>query len=155
MDSCIADIFDPGNTVGVSGSVGSPAYAGFILTEGGEGGTRITADLSAGNTFTSVFTVPFATSFAIAAFGTWVGILTVEYSIVGPTGPWITFETRTANFYEILSILATPRWGRIGFHTAEYTSGTAHAAILQPPGNRIAIMEGGVQVGALQLEGTS
>jgi hypothetical protein len=31
LDSCIADIFDPGNTPGVSGSIGAPVYGGYEL----------------------------------------------------------------------------------------------------------------------------
>lgn len=155
LDSCIADIFDPGNTPGTSGSIASPQYSGYILTEGGEGGVRIIADLSAANTFCSVYTLTPGTPFAVAGLGVWSGILSLEFSASGPGGPWVLSETRTTNFYNTLLYYTSPRWGRIGFHAGEYTSGTAHVMILQPPGNRIAIEAAGAVVGALQLEGST
>jgi hypothetical protein len=155
MDSCLADIFDSGNTPSAGGgSIGSPAYAGYILTEGGEV-VRIIADLSAANTFSGVYTLTPGTPFAVAGFGTWSGTLSLEFSASGPGGPWLLSETRTTNFYDTLMYYTFPRWGRIGFRAGEYTNGTAHVMILQPPGDPIAIEAAGAVVGAILLEGST
>lgn len=92
-------------------------------------GQRVTASLSAANTFTNeirVTGVGDSRNIAITTSGTWSGTLTLERS-VGVTGNWEEVDSNTVpvNYIYNDELDNAIIFYRIGFKTGEYTSGTA------------------------------
>ena len=89
---------------------------GLALTE---------ASLTAANTFCT--SVIIKGDFNVSVSGTWAGTVTVQRSFDNST--WVDVEAFTANFERIGLEPETTVYYRVGFKTAEYTSGTATVRI--------------------------
>lgn len=103
-------------------------------------GQIVTASLSAANTFSDpirITGVDSARIFTHAESGTWVGTLTLQRSFTSATSGFIDYSTGTVNgtFNVDDSLDNSIIWYRIGFKTAEYTSGTASITLTYAGGS--------------------
>lgn len=118
-------------------------------------GQQVTASLSAANTFTNpirVTGVGNSRKITYTTTGTWSGTLTLERS-VGVTGNWETVDDTTVNVSETYDdqLDNAVIFYRIGFQTAEYTSGTANITLSYATGS----IAGTCRVFSVALDGLS
>lgn len=103
-------------------------------------GQRVTANIAAANTFTSTIEVTGTGEqrrFAITITGTWSGTITLQRS-VGVTGNWVDVATYTTTNQATTYADGLDNqdvFYRIGFKTAQYTSGTAVCTLDYPLGS--------------------
>lgn len=147
LDSCIADIFEPGNFNTDSGAITTPHYSGFFLLEE----TTDHFELDAEDEVTAWF-LSTGSDFVVNIAGTWSGTITADVGEEGPPGTiTVVGSSGSITTNGVYQTTRGQAWMR--YRMTGYVSGTA---LIYVPGadfaQHILVEEGGATVGKLKLE---